>query len=175
MPRENHRSDVRSVSPAPSKQPTAATEFRVLIVDASPGNREAYRQQIARVQGQTFTFREASSGKEGLRLCRSEPPDCLLLDNRLPDITGLEFVACLRAGRDGPAPPVVFLASQVDGTVGAQALKQGAQGFLIKERITGFDLCRAIHQAIDQVAACPNSGPPRAPGDTDYQWAFRKR
>src|SRR3712207_5625906 len=102
--------------------------YRILIVDDSPEDREAYRRWIMPAGGgpaRPYCFLEADSGEEGLRLCGGERPDCVLLDYSLPDLDGLEFLARLRDEQGELAPPVVMLTGQGSEAVAVGALKQG--------------------------------------------------
>jgi PAS domain S-box-containing protein len=105
---------------------------RILIIDDSPEDRELYHRLIARGSEQDYLFWETGSGEEGLQLYHSEHPDCVVLDYNLPDLNGLEFLARLQLER-GPEPvPVIMLTGQGNETVAVQALKIGAQDYLIK-------------------------------------------
>jgi PAS domain S-box-containing protein len=101
-----------------------------------------------------YSIAEAAYGEEGLRLCHSEPPDCILVDYNLPDIDGLEFLARLRTEDDGPDVPVVFLTGQGNEMVAVQAMKQGAQDYLVKGSITATDLHHTLHRVIEKAVLC---------------------
>lgn len=66
--------------------------YRILIIEDSPEDREFYRRRIAQGREGDYIFLETGSGQEGLRLCGEASPDCVLLDYRLPDLDGLEFL-----------------------------------------------------------------------------------
>ena len=72
--------------------------YRILIVDDSAEDREIFRRLILRgIAGDhDYAVEEAEGGEAGLRKCRDEPPDCVLLDYSLPDLDGLEFLAAVR-------------------------------------------------------------------------------
>src|SRR5438105_8779170 len=115
---------------------------RILIVDDSPEDREVYRRLLHQDPVQRYELLETELGEEGLRLARTEAPDCLLLDYRLPDVDGLEFLRRLRAGRAEPSGPlmplvpVIVLTGQGNEAVAVEAMKGGAQDYLLKGAIT---------------------------------------
>jgi signal transduction histidine kinase len=125
--------------------------YHVLIVEDSPEDREIYRRLLTRAGGAEYTFAETHSGAEALRLCRERRPDCVLLDYRLPDSDGLELLPELTApDPDGPVP-VIMLTGQGDEAVAVQAMKRGAQDYLVKGRMTATGLAGAVQNAIEKV------------------------
>ncbi|MBK8082723.1 MAG: EAL domain-containing protein [Devosia sp.] len=76
--------------------------------------------------------------------------DVILLDLGLPDAGGLEAVR--RAQAAAPRVPLVVLTGLDDETIAAQALKQGAQDYLIKGEIESRSLMRAVRYAIERQA-----------------------
>ncbi|HTG36155.1 MAG TPA: response regulator [Thermoanaerobaculia bacterium] len=127
------------------------TEARILllIVDDSPEDRELYRRLLAQGSEQAYEFLEAETGEEGLRLAHDRIPDCLLLDYRLPDVDGLEFLSRLRAER---LIPVIVLTGQGNEAVAVEAMKSGAQDYLLKGNVDRDRLQQAVRNAIEKVA-----------------------
>ncbi|HVR95847.1 MAG TPA: response regulator [Thermoanaerobaculia bacterium] len=123
--------------------------LRILIVDDSPEDRTMYRRLLRQGGEQEYLFVEAESGEEGLELARRDPPDCVLLDYRMPDVDGLEFLAQVT----GDAPlPVIVLTGQGSEAVAVEAMKNGAQDYLLKGTVSRESLERAIRNAIEKVA-----------------------
>jgi signal transduction histidine kinase len=121
----------------------------LLIVDDSPEDRELYRRLLVQDGEQAYEFLEAETGEEGLRLAHDRIPDCLLLDYRLPDVDGLEFLSRLRAER---LIPVIVLTGQGNEAVAVEAMKSGAQDYLLKGSVTRDRLQQAVRNAIEKVA-----------------------
>ncbi|HWM90556.1 MAG TPA: response regulator [Thermoanaerobaculia bacterium] len=126
-----------------------AAPLRILIVDDSPEDRELYKRLLGQDPEQEYDFLEAELGEDGLELAREERPDCLLLDYRLPDVDGLEFLT--RLLQDGLVP-VIVLTGQGSESVAVQAMKGGAQDYLLKGAISRQELWRAVQNAVEKVA-----------------------
>jgi FixJ family two-component response regulator len=91
--------------------------------------------------------RAFSSAQEFMQAARPEAPGCLVLDVRLPGMSGLTFQQEL--AKAGVALPVIFLTGHGDVPMTARAMKAGAAEFLTKP----FDeqvLLDAIHAAIER-------------------------
>ena len=100
--------------------------LKILIVDDSPEDRELYRRVLAQDAEREYVFLEAVTGGEGIDRCRSEKPDCVLLDFNLPDMDGLEFLSAVAAESAEDRVAVVMLTGQGTETVAVEAMKGGA-------------------------------------------------
>jgi len=129
----------------------AGTPLVILIVDDSPEDRAVYRRLLAQDREHEYRFLETGSGEEGLRLGREQRPDCLLLDYRLPDLDGLEFLSRLTAETLDDPLPVIVLTGQGSEPVAVQAMKNGAQDYLLKGAISAEALYRAVANAVEKV------------------------
>ncbi len=125
--------------------------IKVLIVDDSPEDREMYRRFLCEDSIVQFSCFEAASGEEALRLVDAQTPDCILLDNRLPDREGIELLPDLLARRPGGLVPVVMLSGQGNELTAVQAMQRGAQEYVVKGILTAQSLRRAVLSAIEKV------------------------
>lgn len=123
----------------------------ILIVDDSPEDRELYRRYLLRDRDYSYTILEAGLGRIGLELWQQHQPDALLLDYRLPDIDGLEFLVKMQSFTQQPYLPVIVVTGQGNEAIAVQAMKSGAQDYLVKEHITTAGLHLAVHGAIATV------------------------
>ncbi|MES2126740.1 MAG: response regulator [Pseudomonadota bacterium] len=103
--------------------------IRVLLVEDDQVDRMACRRALAGWSGRPFVLLEADSGQHGLDAARAEAPDCILLDYRLPDLTGLEFLDRLA----NAAIPVMMLTGADSATVAAEAMRRGARDYIVKD------------------------------------------
>ncbi|MEH1863727.1 MAG: response regulator [Nostoc sp.] len=123
----------------------------LLIVDDSPEDREVYRRYLLRDQEYSHTILEATLGKQGLELCQQHQIDAVLLDYRLPDLDGLEFLARLQSLPQQLCLPVIMVTGQGNEAIAVQAMKAGAQDYLVKGQITPQGLHLAVNRAIATV------------------------
>ena len=114
----------------------------VFIVDDDASVREALSSLIRSSGLQVETF---SSAEEFLRQSNSDAPSCLVLDVRLPDLSGLALQRELAAKNNGI--PIIFITGHGDIPMSVRAMKAGATEFLTKP-FSEQDLLEAIRQAI---------------------------
>jgi two-component sensor histidine kinase/CheY-like chemotaxis protein len=127
--------------------------MKVVMVDDSAADRSLCRNLLAEVYGPSLQFFEESEAAEGLKTCRVVAPDCVLLEYKLPDMTGLEFLAQLHSetSPNEPAFAVVMLTGLTSEQVAVEAMRSGAQDYLLKHRISGPRLGLAIQKATQKV------------------------
>src|SRR5581483_3131878 len=113
--------------------PTNSLGMKVLMVDDSPRDRKLYGLHLQEMFSLEFT--EAGNAATALELCRTAPPDCVLLDYRLPDANGMEFLRSVRGDGEVPEFAVIMLTGLADEQLALDALKAGAQDYLVKDRI----------------------------------------
>ncbi len=123
----------------------------LLIVDDSPEDRELYRRYLLRDREYSYTILEATLGQQGLELWQQHQPDAVLLDYRLPDLDGLEFLAQLQPSTQQLCLPVIVVTGQGNEAIAVKAIKAGAQDYLVKEQITPEGLQIAVNGAIETV------------------------
>ncbi|MBI4781284.1 MAG: PAS domain-containing protein [Oscillatoriophycideae cyanobacterium NC_groundwater_1537_Pr4_S-0.65um_50_18] len=123
----------------------------ILIIDDSPEDRELYRRYLLRDPDYDYTILEASLGQQGLEFWQHRQPDAVLLDYRLPDLDGLEFLAQLHSPTSSSSLPVIVVTGQGNEAIAVQAIKAGAQDYLVKGAITPESLHLAVNGAIATV------------------------
>ena len=101
----------------------------VLVVDDALDNREAYVEYL-RFRG--FQTVEAATGAEAIEQARTQLPDVILLDLRLPDIDGLEVSRYVRANRNLQHSKIIAVSAAVFPADIASAMESGCHAFLQK-------------------------------------------
>ncbi len=84
---------------------------------------------------------EASDGEEALGIVPGLQPDVLLLDIRMPRLSGIAVLEAL--GQAGALPPTLMLTTFDDGDAAIAAIKAGAKGLMLKD-VSLEDLAQAI-------------------------------
>jgi FixJ family two-component response regulator len=127
-----------------ARQPATAEAPIVFVVDDDESVREALRSLFRSVSLRVETFGSAAE------FLRSELPDvasCLVLDVRLPGVSGLDFQAEL--AKASILIPVIFMTGHGDIPMSVQAMKAGAVDFLTKP-FRDQDMLDAVAAAIER-------------------------
>lgn len=123
----------------------------ILIVDDSPEDREVFRRYLSSSWEYSQTILEASLGQQGLDLWQQYRPNVVLLDYRLPDLDGLNFLRRLQSLVQPTCLPVVMVTGQGNEAIALQAIEAGAQDYVVKEAITPERLRLAITKTLTAV------------------------
>lgn len=118
---------------------------KLLIIDDS----EVDRARTHHFLDGKYELHEASSGKDGLEKVQSMNFSCVLLEQRLPDMEGLDLIPQL-VQREIPA---VMLTGHGTELIAVKAMKRGGQDYLSKEGLTKDSLLQAIFHAVTKVEA----------------------
>ena len=116
----------------------------VFIVDDDSGVRRAIQDLVESVGLRAESF---ATGQEFLHNKRTSDPSCLVLDVRLPQMSGLDFQRML--AEVGVQIPIIFITAHGDIPMSVRALKSGAVEFLTKP-FRDQDLLDAIQQALQR-------------------------
>lgn len=101
--------------------------MRVLVVDDDSSNRDA----LVRLLGQSgYESRSVGTGEAGQRLLQTEHFDAVVLDVKMPGMNGLELLGWIT--REGPVVPVVMVSAFGEIADAVEAMKLGAQDYLVK-------------------------------------------
>ena len=118
---------------------------RVYIVDDDIDARHGFENLLQSVRLEVATF---ASVDEFLKNVRPDAPGCLVLDVRLPGLSGLDFQAAL-ANSNNNHMPIVFISGYGDIPMTVRAMKAGAVEFLTKP-VREQDLLDAVRVALDR-------------------------
>ena len=123
----------------------------LLLIDDNPADRQLVKRYLQRDREHDYVFVEAETGERGLKQCLAEPPDCILIDYDLPDISGLELLTELTGTSERTIFPIVIMTGVGNEMVAVQSMQRGAQEYLIKNNITPETLLITVDNAIKKV------------------------
>src|SRR5258706_8734788 len=119
----------------------------VFIIDDDRGMRQAIHDLVESVGLRAESF---ATGQEFLSTRLTGRPSCLVLDVRLPQMSGLDFQR--RLAETGMQIPIIFVTAHGDIPMSVRALKSGAVEFLTKP-FRDQELLDAIHLALQRDSA----------------------
>jgi DNA-binding NarL/FixJ family response regulator len=124
--------------------PRTSEVIRILTVDDHPLMRDGIAALFEGREDMELVG-QASNGREAVEGFRRLRPDVTLMDLRMPDMSGIEAIAAIRA--EFPNARIVVLTTYKGDAQAAAALKAGAAGYLLKNLVGKelLDTIRAVH------------------------------
>jgi FixJ family two-component response regulator len=116
----------------------------IFVVDDDPSVRDAISNLLEAVGMQTRVF---GSTEEFQRAVRSDVPGCLVLDMKLPGMSGLQLQESLE--KAGIKIPIIFITAFADVPMTSRAMKAGAIEFLVKP-FQKQELLMAIQEGLER-------------------------
>ncbi len=120
------------------------TDFIVHIIDDNASNRELFQDLM---DSDDLPWKSHASALQFLDAFDPEEAGCLILDVRMPRMSGLELLEKLNA--DGVTVPIILATAHSDVPMAIQAMKQGAFDFHEKP-IDNKALLDSVHRALDR-------------------------
>ncbi|HEX7219886.1 MAG TPA: diguanylate cyclase, partial [Burkholderiales bacterium] len=120
----------------------------VLLIEDNPGDARLILEMIREDPAAPFHLHTADRLSRGLEHLAGGETGLVLLDLSLPDSFGLETFA--RVYAHSPTVPIIVLTGNDDQTVALNAVKGGAQDYLVKSRLDRELLLRSMHYSIER-------------------------
>ena len=114
----------------------------IFIIDDDPSARRGLTRLVRAAGLNTESF---ASANDFLNSGKVDGPGCLILDVRMPEMTGPDLQAEL--AKNEYSMPIIFVSAQADVPTTVRTMKKGAVNFLTKP-IGGDDLLEAIHESL---------------------------
>jgi len=127
------------------------TSSTILVIDHHDDDRQYWVQRL-RISLPDDLVLEASTGKAGLAICRSERVECVISELTLPDMSGFEVLLQLVPQPRHPETAFIFLTRLTLSPMKHLALNNGAQAYLVKSHSSCDELEGTIHKALASVA-----------------------
>lgn len=109
---------------------TGSEPIRVFLVDDQTLVRQGIRSLLELATG-IVVVAEASDGRQAVERIPQVGPDVVLMDMRMPEMSGLEALQAL--GAAGNLPPTIILTTFDDDALVLAGIKAGAKGYLLKD------------------------------------------
>ena len=122
----------------------------LLLVEDNAGDADLLREMLNEPGSHNLTLTHVERLSEAEKYLAGHSADLILLDLGLPDAQGLAAVR--RARAVAPHVPLVVLTGMDDEALAAQALREGAQDYLIKSEIEARGLRRSLRYAVERKA-----------------------
>ena len=121
----------------------------VMVVDDEPANRH-WLMRILEPAG--FDVIEAEGGRQAIELARARPPDLVLLDLMMPDVTGFDVVEALRADPKTSQTPIMILTARHLTEADKRHLNGHVSTILSRGSVGAADLLGLLQQVVDDKA-----------------------
>lgn len=125
-----------------------APSIRILLVEDNPGDAFLVQELLSEVGGSWLSVSRVERVAEALEQLAESHFDAVLLDLSLPDARGLEAVHGIRSAL--PEITIVVLSGLADQQIALQAVREGAQDYLIKGQVDGDAIARALRHGLER-------------------------
>lgn len=113
---------------------------KILIVDDQPGIRLLLQELFKR---ENYDTKVAENGLEAIRFIEVEQPDCVLLDMKMPGMSGIDVLKELK--KKWPDLPIIMMTAYDEVELTTEALEIGAVRYFTKP-FDIFELRDAVHE-----------------------------
>lgn len=114
-------------------QATGKFEIRIMLAGESAEERLAFCKSLQQSSTYNLIPVGVASGEEALRLIGQQQYDCILLDQQLSDMSGMQFLERRREASVGDGMPILKLLAAENLHLAAQAIRAGADEYLVKD------------------------------------------
>ncbi len=121
---------------------------KILLIEDNPGDVRLIQEMLTQAIQDGYQLECADRLSKGLKRLGMGGIDLVLLDLGLPDSQGLRTFDKVHA--QAPAVPIVLLTGLDDKMLALQAVRQGAQDYLVKGNVDSTVLCRAVRHAVER-------------------------
>jgi PAS domain S-box-containing protein len=122
--------------------------LKILVIEDNPGDARLIKEMLCEAGSLRMEMEWESRLASGVGRLRKGDISAVLLDLGLPDSSGLETLAEVYA--EFPEIPIIVLTGHGDEAIAVQAVKRGAQDYLVKGAVDEMLLVRSIRYAIER-------------------------
>lgn len=122
--------------------------LNLLLVEDNPSDAFLFEEELRLSSHHEFNIIHVDRLTNALEILETHIINIILLDLSLPDSQGIDTLLTIQDHFS--AIPIVILSNLNDEEVAMEAVKKGAQDYLVKGKVTGYLLVRSIHYAIER-------------------------
>ena len=126
-------------------------KIEILLFEDNPGDAYLVGEMLEEFSDFPYELKNVGTLSEGLSLLKERPFNIILSDLRLPDRDGIDTFIDIHARN--PRIPIIILTEISDEKIGIDAVKKGAQDYLVKGQVDGRLLKRSIQYSIERKKA----------------------
>ncbi|WP_269849012.1 response regulator [Methanosarcina horonobensis] len=126
-------------------------KVKILLFEDNPGDANLIEEMLEEFADFPYELKNVETLKEGLEFLKEHQFDVILSDLRLPDSDGTETFLDIHATNS--RVPIIILTGISDENTGIDAVKKGAQDYLVKGQVDGRLLNRSIRYSIERKRA----------------------
>jgi len=135
--------------------------IRVLLIEDNAGDRWLTQEMLRAAGGRPFECVNAERLSEAIELLADKTIEAILLDLSLPDCRGLDALTQVHAR--APQVPVLILTGMDDEGLAMQAVRNGAQEYLVKGELLSKTLIRSLRNSVERNRAQQQLSQPPLP------------
>ncbi len=118
---------------------------KILIVEDEKALNEAYQMVLKKAK---YSVYSAYNGQEALDSFAKQVPDLVLLDLRMPKMSGVEFLKALRPLKKHPETQIIIFSNYDDQQEVDEAMKLGASRYILKAWSSPAELLKVVKQTL---------------------------
>ena len=119
---------------------------KILVVDDEQILTELYQKML---EDEGYEVKTASDGQEALNVVEEFKPDLVVMDVKMPHLSGIETLKKLKAKDETKHIPVMMLTNQSEVKIDAEeAIKLGAVSYLVKADVVPADVIKKIREIL---------------------------
>jgi DNA-binding response OmpR family regulator len=122
---------------------------KILIIEDEKNLNEAYQIVLKKAKHKVWA---AYNGQEGLDIFKAERPDLVLLDLRMPKMSGVEFLKLLNPAKNYPEVKIIVFSNYDDQREVAEAIENGASRYMLKAWSSPAELIKLVKETLEQKA-----------------------
>lgn len=123
-------------------------EIKILLIEDNSADARLIEELLKEARETEFELNQTKRLKKGLTLLEEREYDIILLDLSLPDSNGSATIKTTL--KTSPKIPIIVLTGRNDEEFAVEAVKKGAQDYLVKGQFDGTTLIRSIKYAIER-------------------------